>query len=134
MTQPPAEILGANLLGTARTHFCVWAPHCRQVDVHLVYPEDRLLPLTAGRHSYFTGTFSGVPAESLYFYRLDGQTDRPDPASRAQPRGVHGPSQVIDPSFSWHDDGWTGLALPDYILYELHRKAPLRPPSPSWTT
>ncbi|MBP1726352.1 MAG: GlgB, partial [Deltaproteobacteria bacterium] len=55
-----------------------------------------------------------------YFYRLDGESERPDPASRFQPEGVHGPSQVVDSRFSWGDAGWFGLPLRDYIIYELH--------------
>ncbi|HAZ31533.1 MAG TPA: malto-oligosyltrehalose trehalohydrolase, partial [Dehalococcoidia bacterium] len=42
------------------------------------------------------------------------------PASRFQPRGVHGPSQVIDSHFSWQDQNWAGLPLEEYIVYELH--------------
>jgi maltooligosyltrehalose trehalohydrolase len=56
----------------------------------------------------------------LYFYRLNGSIERPDPASRSQPQGVHGPSQVVDPHFDWHDQNWFGLPLKDYVLYELH--------------
>ncbi len=55
-----------------------------------------------------------------YFYVLDGDKERPDPASRCQPLDVHGPSEVIDPRFSWQDKFWPGVLLEDYILYELH--------------
>ena len=55
-----------------------------------------------------------------YVYRLDGQKERPDPASRFQPQGVHGPSQVVDPRFPWEDPCWFGTPLRDYVLYELH--------------
>ena len=55
-----------------------------------------------------------------YFYRLDDGPDRPDPASRWQPDGVHGPSALTDPAFDWQDNGWTGVALRDMVLYELH--------------
>jgi maltooligosyltrehalose trehalohydrolase len=58
--------------------------------------------------------------ETLYFYRLDGTKDRPDPASRYQPHGVHGPSQVIDSTFPWEDQSWFGLPLKEFIIYELH--------------
>jgi maltooligosyltrehalose trehalohydrolase len=62
----------------------------------------------------------GVNPGALYHYRLDGQTERPDPASRFQPQGVHGPSQVLDGDFPWDDADWSGLPLEDYIFYELH--------------
>ena len=54
-----------------------------------------------------------------YFYVVNG-TDRPDPASRLQPEGVHGPSEVVGRDFAWHDDGWRGVALEDLVMYELH--------------
>ena len=56
-----------------------------------------------------------------YWYRLDGDRTLPDPASRFQPEGVHGPSQVIDPqAFAWTDLGWMGTSLQHLIIYELH--------------
>src|SRR6476646_6990021 len=54
-----------------------------------------------------------------YFYVVNG-TDRPDPASRLQPEGVHGPSEVVGRDFEWHDDGWAGVGLEDLVVYELH--------------
>jgi maltooligosyltrehalose trehalohydrolase len=112
--------LGATYRGAGRTRFCVWALSHRRVEVHLHQPEDRILPLEPAGGGYFTGTFDGVPSGSLYTYRLDGQAERPDPASRAQPQGVHGPSKVVDPAFPWHDAAWKGLPLTEYILYEIH--------------
>jgi maltooligosyltrehalose trehalohydrolase len=62
-----------------------------------------------------------APPGALYLYRLDGNKERPDPASRFQPQGVHGPSQVIDRNVFPRENGeWTGLPLESYILYELH--------------
>jgi maltooligosyltrehalose trehalohydrolase len=61
-----------------------------------------------------------VEPGSLYLYRLNGMKERPDPASRFQPQGVHGPSQVSNPYFPWEDRGWLGIPLQDHILYELH--------------
>ncbi len=56
-----------------------------------------------------------------YLYVLDGERERPDPASRAQPDGVHGPSEVVDTgAFAWTDEGWRGLALRNMVIYELH--------------
>jgi maltooligosyltrehalose trehalohydrolase len=63
----------------------------------------------------------GVRAGDRYGYCLDGDRTLPDPASRFQPDGVHGPSQVIDPrGFAWTDAGWTGTSLQHLIVYELH--------------
>ena len=62
-----------------------------------------------------------MPAGTRYQYRLDGERYRPDPASRYQPEGVHGPSVVVDPSdFPWTDQAFRGHALADLVLYELH--------------
>lgn len=69
---------------------------------------------------YWTVTLPDAKPGWLYRFRLDGEREFPDPASRCQPRGVHGPSQVVDESFPWTDHSWRGLALPDYVLYELH--------------
>lgn len=65
-------------------------------------------------------TIKDVPPGTLYFYVLDDVTERPDPVSRYQPRGVHGPTQVIETDFSWGDTGWRGLSMKDYIFYEIH--------------
>src|SRR5262249_54933834 len=71
------------------------------------------------------GYFSGeapVGAGTRYSFRLDGQSDLlPDPASRFQPDGPHGPSEVIDPgAFPWTDTDWQGCRLPGQVIYELH--------------
>src|SRR6185295_51572 len=71
---------------------------------------------------YFSGLVAEAAADSLYRFRLDDETMLfPDPASRYQPQGVHGPSQVVDPSaFRWTDDAWRGQELAGQVLYELH--------------
>jgi maltooligosyltrehalose trehalohydrolase len=115
-----AATLGATYLGQDRCHFLVWAPRAKEVEVHLCGAGDRYVPLTRGERGYYHGLVEGVRPGSLYFYRLDGEKERPDPASRHQPEDVHGPSQVADPLFPWEDQGWFGLPLKDYIIYELH--------------
>src|ERR1700722_12959983 len=56
-----------------------------------------------------------------YLYVKDDKKERPDPVSRFQPSGVHGLSRVLDPdAFQWTDEKWPGLALEDYVIYELH--------------
>ena len=62
-----------------------------------------------------------MAAGSRYKYRLDRGQSYPDPASRFQPEGVHGPSEVVDPlAFQWSDETWPGLTIDDLIVYELH--------------
>ncbi len=113
------DLLGAAYLGEDRCRFYVWAPLHQKVEVHLVSPPERFISLNA-EGGYHSGIVEKVGPGSLYFYRLDGQKERPDPASRYQPDGVHGPSQVVDPYFPWEDSGWLGLPLQDHIIYELH--------------
>ncbi len=63
----------------------------------------------------------GADAGQHYSFRLDNLPPRPDPASRFQPLGVHGPSEVVDPAtFSWTDSGWRGTPLAELVVYELH--------------
>lgn len=69
---------------------------------------------------YFEVTIEDAGPGTRYSYRLPGDRDRPDPASRYQPEGVHGPSEVIDPAFDWTDAGWFGLPINQYIIYEVH--------------
>ncbi|HZT75816.1 MAG TPA: malto-oligosyltrehalose trehalohydrolase [Vicinamibacterales bacterium] len=102
--------------------FRVWAPEHDRVDVvfwrYGAETSRRLERQTDGSHSAWV---PGIEAGTPYKYRLpDGQL-LPDPASRFQPDGVHGPSQVVDPSaFAWTDESWDGLALADAVIYELH--------------
>jgi maltooligosyltrehalose trehalohydrolase len=112
--------LGATCLGEGRGRFLVWAPLAERLEVHLVSPREALLPLHKDHRGYFAGVVAGVEPGALYFYRLNGWQNLPDPASRFQPQGVHGPSQVMDPGFPWEDGHWCGVALRDYVIYELH--------------
>jgi maltooligosyltrehalose trehalohydrolase len=114
------DSLGAVYLGDGRCRFLVWVPLVQRVDVHIVSPGELTVPLKKDERGYHRGTVDGVMPGSLYFYRLDDQRERPDPASRCQPHGVHGPSQVVDTDFPWRDGSWSGLPLEEYIIYELH--------------
>ena len=83
-------------------------------------PERSWCPWREGRGVTSPGWLPAWTPGCRYFYRLHGQQDFPDPASRFQPEGVHGPSQVVEPGFSWDDGHWSGLPLGDYVIYELH--------------
>jgi maltooligosyltrehalose trehalohydrolase len=76
--------------------------------------------MTAEPRGYFETVADDVGPGARYTYILDGRTERPDPASRFQPEGVHGPSAVVDPGFAWTSGGWRGLPLEECIFYELH--------------
>ena len=112
--------LGTTYLGEGRCQVRVWAPSLEKVDLHIVSPRERTIPLDQEEHGYHYVIAEGVNPGDRYLYSLNGQKERPDPASRFQPGGVHGPSQVVDPVFPWEDATWLGLPLRDYVIYELH--------------
>jgi maltooligosyltrehalose trehalohydrolase len=122
-TQPTRQFtpaVGPWYLGEGRCRFRVWAPFAQSVEVHLLAPEERLIPMAQRTRGYYEAVVAGVEPGALYRYRLDETRDRPDPASPFQPQDVHGPSQVIDSEFAWDDGWWCGIPLQHYILYELH--------------
>jgi len=113
--------LGANLIGPGRVRFRVWAPFSQQVAVELAGQGQTVVPMQPASKGYFETVVEDVDPRARYRYVLNGKTRRPDPASRFQPDGVHGPSAVIDPdSFTWTDGEWRGLPMSDLIIYELH--------------
>ena len=112
--------LGGVLVGENACSFLVWAPRARSVEVCIVEPRERRVPMQAAGCGYFHAVVEGISAGALYQYRLDSEKERPDPASRFQPQGVHGPSQVVDNRFDWNDLEWRGIPLEKYVLYELH--------------
>jgi maltooligosyltrehalose trehalohydrolase len=101
------------------THFRVWAPKRRRVEVLL---DSGLATELAGEDGgYFSGLVAEGTAGARYRYRLDGGDAFPDPASRFQPEGPHGPSEVVDASrFRWTDDAWKGVPLEGQVIYEMH--------------
>jgi len=112
--------VGAWTVGEGRCRFRVWAPLAQSVEVHLLTPPERFVPLARRRRGYHEALVEDVEPGTLYRYRLDGTLERSDPASRCQPEDVHGPSQVVDSHFDWDDSAWWGIPLREYILYELH--------------
>src|SRR5512146_963543 len=101
-------------------HFRVWAPIRRTVEVLVVDGAGgHAIPLAAEPGGYFAGLAPGLGAGARYWLRLDGGRLCPDPASRFQPAGPDGPSQVVDPArFAWSDTTWPGLSLRGQVLYE----------------
>jgi maltooligosyltrehalose trehalohydrolase len=100
-------------------HFRVWAPRRRSVDV--VFEDGRRpTPLIPEPGGYFVDLVEGVEPGTLYRFRLDGGDAFPDPASRFQPEGPHGPSQVVDPTFAWTDAAWAGVSREGQVVYEMH--------------
>jgi len=113
--------VGAHYLGEGRCRFAVWAPFMEKVSVHVVAPADRLIRMEKDDRGYWEVTTSGVFPGTQYFYRLDAETERPDPASHLQAAGVHGPSEVVDQgSFPWKDGARKDIPVGQMIIYELH--------------
>lgn len=112
--------LGATWLGDGHCSFSVWAPKARDVAVHILSATERTVWLEESMNGYFVGTVGDVARDSRYFYQLDGDKRRPDPASRYQPEGIYGPSQIVDTAYAWTDQHWFGIPLRDYLFYELH--------------
>ena len=100
--------------------FRVWAPKAERIDVLLQSGTTLLLEKDAA-----TGYFSGIAPHArpgmTYRYRVDGEKEVPDPCSRFQPEGPHGPSQIVDPfAYRWRDERWAGVRIPGQVIYELH--------------
>ncbi len=120
MSSGGMERLGATVLDDKGCNFLVWAPRASRVEVLVTEPVERTIALQPGDCGYFGALVEGVSAGALYQYRLDHDKVRPDPASRHQPKGVHGPSEVVEHCFAWEDSGWQGIPLERYVIYELH--------------
>jgi maltooligosyltrehalose trehalohydrolase len=121
VTAPAWELrFGARPQGDGSTVFRVWAPRAESVGVKVLGDGPRTFPLEASGGGVFEARVPDVAAGADYFYVVNG-SERPDPVSRFQPAGVHGPSRAVEPeAFGWTDEGWKGLALRDYVVYELH--------------
>ena len=122
--------VGAEVRPGGGVHFRVWAPRHRAVAVDFVDDGTEALPLAPEGNGYFSGTAPAAGAGTRYGFRLgDGKKASagergfvPDPASRFQPEGPHGPSQVVDPAaYRWTDGDWRGPAsVEGQVIYELH--------------
>ncbi|MGH7959813.1 MAG: malto-oligosyltrehalose trehalohydrolase, partial [Opitutaceae bacterium] len=113
--------IGAELINGQGVDFRVWAPRARTAGVEL-YSEagaSKAEALQAEGNGYFSGSVRSAQPGTRYRIKLD-HGSFPDPASRFQPEGPHGPSQVVDPQFHWTDAEWRGLPPREQVMYELH--------------
>ncbi|MGA7275646.1 MAG: malto-oligosyltrehalose trehalohydrolase [Candidatus Udaeobacter sp.] len=119
--------IGAEVIGENQTHFRVWAPKARELDVVVEqWPNSKRTfhALRSEQDGYYSGAL-GVGDGARYLFRVNrGETFYPDPASRFQPEGPHGPSCIIDATqFQWTDSQWPGTAaigLKGQTIYEMH--------------
>ena len=116
--------VGVEIAADRTVHARVWAPRCTAVSFVELTPSCEVVAATeleSEGNGYFSGAVPTAAAGTLYKYRLDGRGDFPDPVSRFQPLGPHGPSQVVDPRrFAWSDRAWRGPSLAGAVIYELH--------------
>ena len=113
---------GANVLPKGGVEFSVWAPNAKQVSVELLDGDDpRVEEMRAADGNVFSVIVPNAKAGADYRFRVDDKEGRPDPVSRYQPDGVHGPSRIVDPrKFKWTDKSWRGLPMAELVIYELH--------------
>ncbi|MFN6944306.1 MAG: malto-oligosyltrehalose trehalohydrolase, partial [Cytophagaceae bacterium] len=98
----------------------VWAPYADKVELSLREKTQKIC-LNKADYGYWEGTSKDVTPGTHYKFLLNGEKERPDPASFSQPNGVHNYSKAIDlKDFKWTDQNWRNLPLEDYIFYELH--------------
>lgn len=117
----PGPAPGAHWLGAEGTRFRVWAPGASRLDLVLEPVGGAPIPMPAAGAGWFELTLAAAGPGTHYRFLVNGEGPFPDPASRFQPLGVHGPSEVVDPhAFRWTDEGWTGVPLERLVLYELH--------------
>ncbi len=113
---------GAECRPDGSVRFRLWAPAAHQVEVHLDEGgKNKRLLLQRCDHGWFEVVTDAAKPGTLYRFQIDDGQEVPDPASRFQPRDVHGPSEVVDPhAFEWQDDSWVGLRWEEAVIYELH--------------
>jgi maltooligosyltrehalose trehalohydrolase len=112
---------GARPLADGSTQFRVWAPRARSVSVRMLGNSERTIAMQRSDEDTFEAIVQDCAPGTDYLYVIDDERERPDPVSRWQPQGVHSPSRVYDSkSFSWTDEAWRGIALKDFVIYELH--------------
>ncbi|HEQ98890.1 MAG TPA: malto-oligosyltrehalose trehalohydrolase, partial [candidate division Zixibacteria bacterium] len=113
--------IGAYYNGANKCEFIIWAPLLESLDLKIESPEEKLIPMERIEGGYWHAEVADLGAGSRYMYRINGEHDRPDPASFYQPDGVHGASEVVDHGkFKWADLGWKGRQLDEKIFYEVH--------------
>jgi maltooligosyltrehalose trehalohydrolase len=109
---------GARQADAGITHFSLWAPDAKRVD--LLRPDAEPQPLQAQEDGWFS-LERPCPAGTLYRYRIDGELEVPDPASRRQVGGVHGYSEVVAAdSYPWQQSDWQGRPWHEAVIYEVH--------------
>jgi maltooligosyltrehalose trehalohydrolase len=116
----PLSPVGASFRNDNKVEFTVWAPLKDKMHVVIQNPSTQIVPMDKDDFGYWRATVSDLQPYSRYFFRINEDKELPDPASRYQPDGVHGPSAIVPERFGWTDEGWKGLQMADMVIYELH--------------
>jgi maltooligosyltrehalose trehalohydrolase len=111
--------VGAYVTGRGEVSFRLWAPLADRVELVLETPKS-VLPMRKTERGYFEIKTREAASGTRYKFRLNGAHEFPDPASRFQPDGVHGASEVVGSDFNWNDQDWEGVPLHQLVIYELH--------------
>ena len=112
---------GAWLQQDGTCGFTVWAPEAETVTLKITAPEEKNIKMQPLEFGYWSANVKEVAAGTRYKFQLNGDLERPDPASMHQPDGVHEASAVVNHhEFAWEDKTWTGVPLEKLIIYELH--------------
>jgi maltooligosyltrehalose trehalohydrolase len=110
---------GATPLNSEETFFRVWAPKIDHISVEMT--DGRSFSLKKEADGYFQNTIAGIRAGDHYRFKIGSGVAFPDPASRFQPQGVHGPSEIIDHQrYQWRDEEWRGIDREALVIYEIH--------------
>jgi maltooligosyltrehalose trehalohydrolase len=110
---------GAETRDDGTVRFRLWAPKASSVGLRLTNLECAL-PMMRRDEGWFELT-TNAGAGAQYSFKIDDTQLVPDPASRLQPSGVHGPSEVVDPLvYEWQDANWKGRPWDEAVIYELH--------------
>ncbi|MBI1247874.1 malto-oligosyltrehalose trehalohydrolase [bacterium] len=111
---------GPQFLPDAAVRFVVHAPACEKLTLRLEGDAPQEMPMVdEGDRTFAVSTRAATGTR--YWFRVPDGNPRPDPASRFQPDGVHGPSELIDPTaYTWNDQAWRGLPKKQMVVYELH--------------
>jgi maltooligosyltrehalose trehalohydrolase len=102
-------------------HARVWAPNARKVELVVDEPQSTRWELQSEDDGYFSAFITSLGASTQYRLSVDGSEGYPDPASRYQPVGPHGPSSIVDPkAYTWSDAHWKGIRGQAHVIYEIH--------------
>ena len=117
----PRVALGAWPASGGRWTFRLWAPDVSRVELELYGARTRVVEMERGAGGFHVAEVRDLAAGALYKYRVDGKGPFPDPASRSQPEGPHGPSALVDPgAYRWSDASWPGVDRDHLVIYEVH--------------